>query len=98
MASENKPEHAELIKELENLSWEEVKNMAVQLEDGDMTLEVLERIERRYSSESERLSKAMHEWLERDTGASWAKVVAALRVIKKNKLAEKLVELYPSLR
>ena len=85
MAVETKPQLKDLIRELSDLSWSEVKDAAIQL---GIKFNKLQWIERKYSDESERLSAAMQLWLETDTEACWKKIAEALRVNEKNALAE----------
>lgn len=94
MAKEEKPELRDLTRELRDLPWDEVKEMAIQLE---MKLRELLKIERMYSQESERLSRAMHAWLEANEAATWKNIVDALKSIKNNSLAEDLRKRYPHL-
>ena len=86
-----KPELRELLKELESLSWDEVKRLAIEL---GLNHEDLWRIERYNDDENERFMNAMNLWLERDPEASWTAVVKALRAIHRDDLANKIVETF----
>ena len=56
-----------------------------------MELAVLDKIEEDHPNDSkQRVMYAMKEWLQRDTEASWKKVVSALRKIQKNALATEI--------
>ena len=79
-----RPELSALQKALSELSWSEVKRMAIHL--PEMKFELLTDIERDHPAE-ERVLYAMKTWLDRDCQASWAKLVSALRAISKNTLA-----------
>ena len=81
----DRPELPALILALKELSWSDVKQMAIHL-DGCVDLTLLTNIEGGYPIE-ECLMYAMKAWLEKDCEASWAKVVAALRAVSKNALA-----------
>ena len=81
-----------LHRSLGNLSWSDVKLMAIHL-DGCMDLALLTDIEREHPVE-ERVLYAMKAWLDKDCEASWAKVVSALRAISKNVLAVKMENEY----
>ena len=79
-------EHRALVSELQSLSWSDVKCMAIHLDRMDLA--VLDKIEEDHPNDSkQRVMYAMKEWLQRDTEASWKKVVCALRKINKNALA-----------
>ena len=82
----DRPELPALLIELNDLSWSDVKQMAVHLHRS-VDLKLLTDIEGAYPV-NERAMQAMKAWLDRDCEASWAKVVSALRVISKNVLAE----------
>ena len=84
-----RPELTELTSELDDLRWNEVKQMAMHLTNMDLT--VLDKIQESHSTEPNLLvAYAMRAWLERDVEASWRKVVSALRKIKMNRLAAEL--------
>lgn len=91
MANEKAVELKDLKRELNDLSWPEVKDAAIQL---GIKLKKLELIERKYSDESERFSAAMQLWLDTDTKASWMRMVEALSAIEKRALAKDLEEKY----
>ena len=76
--------------ELDQLTWSEVMQMAVQL---GMDFAELRKTDED-PSPTPKLLSAMNKWLESDSKASWEKVVQALKAIKKNALAEKLEEKY----
>ena len=86
-------EHRALVSELQSLSWSDVKCMAIHLDRMD--LPVLDKIEEDHPNDSkQRVMYAMKEWLQRDTEASWKKVVCALRKIQKNALATDIEKEY----
>ena len=89
----NRPQYSDLVTALEELSWSDVKRMAIHLDESILTL--LKDIEWEYPIE-ERLMYTMKAWLERDCGASWAKVVSALRKIEHNVLAQKIERTAPN--
>ena len=88
------PEHRELVSALSSLKWSDVKLMAIHLPRMDIT--VLDKIEEDHPNDSkQRVMYAMKEWLQRDTEASWAKVVSALRETNMDSLATKIEEDHP---
>ena len=84
----DRPQYSDLVKALQDLSWSDVKQMAIHLDKLDLAL--LTNIEER--PVEERVMYTMKAWLDRDREASWAKVVSALRVIGKDVLAKKIDE------
>ena len=84
----DRPQHSDLVRALQDLSWSDVKQMAIHLDKLDLPL--LTNIEER--PVEERVMYTMKAWLDRDREASWAKVVSALRVIGKDVLAKKIDE------
>ena len=86
----DRPQHSDLVTALKELSWSDVKRMAIHL-DKSVDFALLKDIEREYPIE-ERLLYTVDKWLERDCDASWAKVVSALRVVENNALARKIEE------
>ena len=86
------PQLSSLVTTLNDLSWNNVKQMAIHL-DKCVDLALLTDIEREYPIE-ERLLYTMKAWLERDCEASWAKVVYALRMIEQNVLSMKIEAKY----
>ena len=88
------PEHRALVSALSSLKWSDVKLMAIHLPRMDIT--TLNVIEEGHPTEPKLwVVYAMNEWLQRDTEASWAKVVSALRETNMNSLASKIEEDYP---
>ena len=88
------PEHRALVSVLSSLKWSDVKLMAIHLPRMDIT--TLNKIEEGHPTEPTLwVVYAMNEWLQRDTEASWAKVVSALRETNMNSLATKIEEDYP---
>lgn len=87
MSHAARPKLRELALELEDLSWSEVKSMAIQL---DMEFTTLKRIEERNSEISDRVLSAMETWLKTDTKASWRRIIRALNAIRLNVLAEEI--------
>ena len=89
----SKPEHRALVSALSSLKWSDVKLMAIHLPRMDFT--TLNMIEEGHPTEPKLwVVYAMDEWLQRDTEASWAKVVSALREINKNALATEIEKDY----
>ena len=86
-----KPNLRELALGMDQLSWAEVKSMAVQL---DMGFATLKRIEERNQEISDRINSTMETWLETDSKASWKKIVTALNAIHKNVLAKDIEKKY----
>ena len=84
----DRPQHSDLVRALKELSWSDVKRMAIHLDKLDLAL--LTNIEERPIEERDMYT--MKAWLDRDREASWAKVVSALRVIGKDVLARKIDE------
>ena len=84
----DRPEHSALVLALDELSWSDVKQMAIHLDDS-VDLALLQNIEQGCPIQV-RAMHTMKAWLERDCEASWNKVVSALKVIKKNVLAMKI--------
>ena len=89
--SDVRPELHQLALALENLTWSEVTSMAVQLR---VDFSKLEQIRQEKSDHSSRLLSAMDTWLKTDPGASWKKVINALRATNKNVLALELERKY----
>ena len=82
------PKQTALVLALDELSWSDVQEMAIHLDDS-VDLALLKDIDQGYPIE-ERAMHTMKAWLERDGKPSWNKVVSALKVIKKNALAMKI--------
>ena len=91
--SDVKPELDILARELERLTWGDVVSMAVQLK---MDFPTLQQIRQDNPDQRSRVLAAMTEWLNNDSDASWKKLASALRVIKKNVLADELEKKYCS--
>ena len=90
----SKPEHRTLVSALSSLKWSDVKLMAIQLPRMDIA--TLNMIEESHPTEPKLwVVYAMNEWLQRDTEASWAKVVSALREANMDSIATKIEEDYP---
>ena len=87
--SDRRPELRLLANALKSLSWVDIQQLAIQL---NIPLEVLTNLES-HSIEL-RPSRAMNEWLSRDSEASWDKVVSGLRDISKNTLAKDIEDEY----
>ena len=88
------PEHRALVSALSSLKWSDVKLMAIYLPRMDIT--TLNMIEEGHPTEPKLwVVYAMNEWLQRDTEASWAKVVSALRETNMDSLATQIEEDYP---
>ena len=84
----DRPQHSDLVTALKELSWSDVKRMAIHL-DKSVDLALLEDIEQEYPIK-ERLMYTMKAWLERDCDASWDKVFSALQMIGQNVLVKKI--------
>ena len=81
-----KPELACLARQLNELSWEELVEMAVQLGMDFKEVRKIEPVNRRLNT--------MSIWLDSDSEASWQKVVKALRHIERTGLALQLEAKY----
>ena len=87
-----KPKLADLSNELGDLTWSEIKSLAVQLE---IDYNELLKIEEQTNQATDRMHRALNIWLEKDPNASWEKVINALdRVKGKDVLIQKLKEKY----
>ena len=75
-----------VVRALETLSDEKTKELVFHL---GMPMYMLQNIESRYSVESQRI-RAIQSWLDRDTEASWEKIVCGLIEIKMNVLAKQV--------
>ena len=84
--SHSQPTILLLDKELHSLSWNDVKRLALHLDDC-MTNALLEDIEHDRAEVTGCKIAAMEEWLKRDGSASWGKVVSALRTVSMHALA-----------
>ena len=91
--SDVRPELRQLALELDDLTWMDVKSMAVQL---GVRYAMLEQIECDKMDHSSRRLSVMATWLDIDPGASWKKVISALTAIDKNVLALQLEKKYPT--
>ena len=86
-----KPKLRELALEMDQLSWSDVKSLAIQLDIGYATLR---RIEDANQDISDPKNSTMEIWLETDSTASWKKIVRALNAIQKNELAKNIEKKY----
>ena len=87
-----KPKLSKLSHELKDLTWSETKFLAVQL---DVNFSELLRIEEQTDQPIDRMHRAFNMWLEKDSNASWEKVIGALeRVGGKDVLVQRLREKY----
>ena len=87
-----KPKLADLSNELGDLTWSEIKSLAVQL---DIDFNELLKIEEQTDQATDRMHRALNIWLQKDPNASWEKVINALdRVKGKDVLIQKLKEKY----
>ena len=91
--SDVRPELHQLALELDDLTWMDVKSMAVLL---GVRYAKLEQIECDKMDHSSRRFSAMDTWLKTDPGASWKKVISALTAINKNVSALELEKKYPT--
>ena len=85
--SDRKPQLGELTRTLQDLTWNEVTSMALQL---GMKYSKLKQIEEQDVKVSARLRSAMDLWLDSDANATWGKVVKALNDIDKKVLANEI--------
>lgn len=76
----------EVLKALNTLTWQDTILLAIQLE---VSVPILNGIGDEYSGEQRKV-QAIEFWLNNDINASWEKLVAALREIKKAVLAEQI--------
>ena len=86
-----KPTLRELALEMDQLSWAEVKSMAIHL---DMDFTALTRIQEGSLDISDRINSTMQAWLKSDHAASWEKVVTALNAINKNVMSKEIKNKY----
>ena len=87
-----KPKLSELSNELRELTWSDIESLAVQLE---VDFHELLRIQEQTDQPTNRMHRALNIWLEKDTSASWEKVINALdRVKGKDVLVRRLKEKY----
>ena len=88
---------AELREALNSLSWSEFQTFAVHL-GIHLDVPTLKRIEEDRPTTDTRILHALQIWLDRDPGASWAKIVYALGKIGKNSLAQQVHSEYCTAR
>ena len=88
-----RPELPELILALKDLTWSDVKRMAIHL-DRCVNFTLLMNIDEEGRPVKARVMQAMNEWLDKDSEASWAKVVSALQAISNNTLASRIETQY----
>ena len=81
----------ELALELKDLTWAEVISIVIQL---NVEFSTLQNFAEQHSDNNVRVLRAINLWLQRDTNASWKKVVKALKSIEKNVLAQKIEDEY----
>ncbi|CAI8049046.1 hypothetical protein GBAR_LOCUS27005 [Geodia barretti] len=87
-----KPKLADLSNELGDLTWSEIKSLAVQL---DIDYNELLKIQEQTDQATDRMHQALNIWLKKDPNASWEKVIYALdRVKGKDVLIQTLKEKY----
>ena len=86
-----RPRLSELCLALGELTWGEVKSLAVHL---DVDYNELRKIEEETLQITTRTVITMNVWLESDQNASWKKVISGLRYCKKNVLAMELERKY----
>ena len=89
--SDARPNLNELALELKDLTWAEVISIAIQL---NVQFPTLQNFAEQHSENNVRVLRAINFWLQRDTNASWKKVVKALKSIEKNVLAQKIEDKY----
>ena len=81
----------ELALELKDFTWAEVISIAIQLK---VEFSTLQNFSEQHSDNNVRVLRAINFWLQRDTNASWKKVVKALKSIEKVVLAQKIEDKY----
>ena len=89
--SDAKPDLGDLGVELDVLGWPDVQKLSLKLQMNYSDLEV---IAKQKSDASSRLLATMNLWLTTDPGATWGRVVRALRDIKQPDLANELEDRY----
>ena len=89
--SDARPKLNELALELKDLTWAEVISIVIQL---NVEFSTLQNFAEQHSDNNVRVLRAINFWLQRDTNASWKKVVKALKSIEKNVLAQKIEDKY----
>ena len=81
---------ADLSNELRDLTWSDIKDLAVQLK---IDFNKLLNIEGQTDQPTDRMHRALNIWLEKDSNASWEKIINALNRVKgKDVLIQKLKE------
>jgi len=93
MARKQPPDLRDIANEFAEMSWGEVKKLALQLGVKKSSLNTIE--EDRQKSDDRKLD-AMEQWLKQDSNASWEKIVDALnsKALQRNNLADSIREKY----
>ena len=89
------PELGELTRELRDLSWEKIRQVANQLNIKNVDLD---DIEVKNNDRHMRLSRVMELWLSNDAGRSWEKLAEVLDSVDEKNLADRIMETYCGLR
>ena len=87
MASSTRLSLADVAKALETLTSEETKHLIILF---GVPPNVVIDIETEYKSSSSRKTHIIQAWLDKDTGASWEKIISGLIEIKKDVLAKEI--------
>ena len=83
---------ADLSNELRDLTWSDIKDLAVQLK---IDFNKLLKLEEQTDQPTDRMHRALNIWLQKDPNASWEKIINALdRVKGKDVLIQTLKEKY----
>ena len=89
------PGLGELTRELRDLSWEKIRQVANQLKIENVNLD---DIEAKNNDRHVRLSRVMELWLRKDAEPSWEKLAEVLDSVDENNLADRIKETYCGLR
>ena len=87
MAASTRLSLADVAKALETLTSEETKHLIILF---GVPLNVVIDIETEYKGSSSRKTHIIQAWLDKDTGASWEKIISGLIEIKKDVLAKEI--------
>ena len=89
-----RPGIAELQEALNDLSWDEFQILTVHFKCKGLDVSFLKQIKQDCDTTKTRILYGLQAWLDRDTEASWAKIVIALEKIGKNDLAQQVHSQY----
>ena len=90
----DRPAIAELQEALSDLSWDEFVILAIHFKCKGLHVPFLKQIKQDYDTTKIRVLYGLQGWLDRDTEASWEKIIIALGKIGKNDLAHKVRSQY----